>query len=144
MKIVTKYNPIPHRALIEYHKSSIFKLELLKSAQKGEHIYQNQVNLLDNCKYARELNHKFNIKDLFVNYWTKFFDKHKHLLTREAVIENVEAMIHCKDLSKGYLFLNVLIVIIFMFKDYHVTLDFVQVAVKNIEKNELLKFKRNF
>lgn len=45
------------------------------------------------------------LRELFFEYWNMFYDYYNHKgLIRPAVKENAEAMIHCKDFSKGYLF----------------------------------------
>jgi hypothetical protein len=45
------------------------------------------------------------LRELFSEYWNMFYDYYNHKgLIRPAVKENAEAMIHCKDFSKGYLF----------------------------------------
>ena len=73
------------------------------SARNGKHVYENQVNMIKNSKAYRP---KITIRDIFANYWDEFVEwcnsKNKHI--RDSIIESVDKMIHCKDLSKGYLF----------------------------------------
>lgn len=83
---------------------NINKLLFINSARHGQNIYENQVNLIKNLKINRET--KYSIKSIFINYWDEFVSvcKMKNMVIRPAIIDAVEKMIHCRDLSKGYLF----------------------------------------
>ena len=80
-----------------------YKHILMLAARNGKNVYENQVNMIKNAKAHRN---KITIRDIFANYWSEFVNmcnaKGKHI--RPAIIDSVDKMIHCKDLSKGYLF----------------------------------------
>lgn len=75
------------------------------AAMKGSFVYENEFNKLFNLKIFRKENNKPNVSlnDIFRFGWNSFKNKHINLL-RDSIIKNVEAMIDCRDLSKGYLF----------------------------------------
>ena len=83
---------------------NIHKYKLAIAAKNGQHVYQNQINLIKNVKANREV--KFTIKDIFYNYWDDFVAdcKRKNKKIRPAIIDSVKKMLSCKDISKGYLF----------------------------------------
>lgn len=89
---------------VEYAKRDAFKLQLLKAAEAGQKIYENTLNRLNNIPHARTLENKFTIKDIFSRYWEEFCQRNSHKVIRPAITKNVERMIACKDLSKGYIF----------------------------------------
>jgi ribosomal protein S27E len=64
------------------------------------------VNKLNNCKYARELNGKFTIQDIFRDNWYEFLalQKSKGKYIRDSIIKNVDKMIHCRDFDYGFLY----------------------------------------
>lgn len=82
-------------------RNEYFRMELLEAAKHGKEVYENQVNKLNNLPCIRKEN-GYKIKDIFREYWDIFECAYKDEL-RSSVIENVEAMIHCRDFSKGYL-----------------------------------------
>ena len=73
------------------------------AAKNGQRVYENQLNLINNLPIHRN---KYSIKSIFANYWNEFVNmanaKNKHI--RPAIMFAVDKLIHCKDLSKGYLF----------------------------------------
>jgi hypothetical protein len=85
--------------------TSFFRNLLLNAARNGERIYQNAFNRINNLPCVRESKGKITLRELFSEYWNMFYDYYNPKgLIRPAVKENAEAMIHCKDFSKGYLF----------------------------------------
>lgn len=78
-----------------------YNLMLAKSA--GHDVYVNEFKKLSNSYDVREkFDYRFKLKDLFKEYWPSFKELHINNL-RPSVIDNVEKMINCKDLSNGYL-----------------------------------------
>lgn len=76
---------------------------LMIAKSVGHDVYVNEYKKLANSPSVREIfNSKPRLKDLFINYWPSFKERYFNSL-RPAVIDNVEKMISCKDLSKGYL-----------------------------------------
>lgn len=71
------------------------------AALQGKDVYENELNKLLNLKANREP--RLSIQSIFQTYWPifkpLFIDK-----LRPAIITNVERMIDCKNLAKGYLF----------------------------------------
>lgn len=51
---------------IPFAKRDAFSVRLLEAAKAGNHVYENQVNLLNNCEYARKMNNQHSLKDLFI------------------------------------------------------------------------------
>lgn len=88
-----------------YNPSALaYKHSLMISAKHGNRIYENQINYLNNLPANRKK--RFSIKAIFLNYWDEFVQINlaKNKKIRQSIIDSVEKMIHCKDLSKGYLF----------------------------------------
>lgn len=83
-------------------KTEFFRNILLTAARNGEHIYQNELNRINNLPCVRESEGKITLRSVFAEYWD-FFECGNKDKIRPAVKDNVEAMIHCKDFSKGYL-----------------------------------------
>lgn len=75
------------------------------AAMNGKNVYENEITKLSNLKIFRNKNNtqSVTINDIFRLYWEPFKKRFKHLL-RDSIIKNVESMIACRDLSKGYLF----------------------------------------
>ena len=85
-------------------RTEYFRNILLEAARNGERVYQNAFNAINNLPCVRELKGKVTIRELFSEYWDMFYDYYNPLgLIRPAIKDNVDAMIHCKDFSKGYL-----------------------------------------
>lgn len=81
-----------------------YKDLLAAAAMNGKSVYENELIKLSNLKAVRNQSKSHvSIQYLFKTYWDAFFAEFKHKL-RPTIIKNVEAMIACKDLSKGYLF----------------------------------------
>lgn len=83
-------------------KTEYFRHLLLEAARNGEHIYQNMLNKINNLPCVRESEGKVTLRTIFIEYWD-FFAVGNEGKIRPAVKDNVEAMMHCKDFSKGYL-----------------------------------------
>jgi len=85
---------------IKYH----YKDALHVARLAGANVYNNEFTKLVNLKYIRSITSKHvRIQDLFREYWPSFKLKYGDKL-RPSIIKNVEAMINCRDLTKGYLF----------------------------------------
>lgn len=83
---------------------TIYKDLLSIAAMNGQIVYENELAKLSNLKAVRDLSKSHvSIQTIFRTYWPQFLDTY-HDRLRPAIIKNVEAMIACKDLSKGYLF----------------------------------------
>lgn len=80
-----------------------YKHSLMIAAKHGRHIYENQLNSINNAPVFRN---KITIKSIFYNYWAEFVARcnAKGKTIRPAIHEAVDKMLACKDLSKGYLF----------------------------------------
>jgi hypothetical protein len=78
-----------------------FRDLLAFAAMQGKDVYENELNKLSNLKAYREP--KLTIQSIFQTYWPIFRPLFIDRL-RPAIITNVEKMIDCKNLSKGYLF----------------------------------------
>ncbi len=102
---VTNINPYPiARPKIQYHKEPKFKKQITTAFAHSIATCKNEILKLDNSKYARELNGKHSIQKIFSIYWKDFFEANQHRITRESIVKNVEKMISCRDITKGFLF----------------------------------------
>lgn len=81
--------------------SSRYK-NLIIAQFKNKQLQANIINKYNNCKYARKLAGQINIKEIFKKYWESFYIKYKHRITRQSIIDNVEAMIGCGEFENGY------------------------------------------
>ena len=94
------------KRFINYVERGSFFALLTKAKKSGPSVYLNTVNKLNNCKYARELNGKFPIQDIFRDNWSEFLalQKSKGKYIRDTIIKIVDKMIHCKDFDYGFLY----------------------------------------
>ena len=83
-------------------KTKFFRHMLLEAARHGSHVYQNTLNKINNLPCVRESEGQVTIKKIFIEYWDIFYCGNEKDI-RPSVKENVEAMIHCRDFSQGYL-----------------------------------------
>ena len=76
------------------------------AALSGKSLYENELNRLSNLPLVRkQVKNHVTIQEVFKHSWDDF----KRLCNkpiRDAIINNVEAMINCRDLSKGHIFLE--------------------------------------
>ena len=56
----------------EYARNSYFKYLLLRAAKSGDQVYENEVNKINNLKYARTLNEQITIQEIFRDNWEDF------------------------------------------------------------------------
>lgn len=89
-------------------RTDIFNSEHLNNllaiaAISGKSVYENELNKLKNIPLNRH--NKVTTKLIFKLYFEKFKELYDGKI-RQSIIDNVDAMIACKDLSKGYLFLR--------------------------------------
>ena len=105
MSYVTSIKPnIIKPKFIDYaHSHLMYKLK--RARLSGNAVYMNTVNKLNNCEYAKELNGKFTIRNIFRDNWEGFVEKQKQKgkTIRSSILDNVDKMIHCKDFTYGYL-----------------------------------------
>lgn len=105
MSYLTSVKPnITKPQFIDYaHSHLMYKLK--KARLAGKAVYMNTVNKLNNCEYAKELNGKFTIRNIFRDNWEGFVEKQnkKGKTIRQSILDNVDKMIHCKDFTYGYL-----------------------------------------
>ena len=99
-------NSSSSKKFINYAEQASFFALLNKAKKSGPSVYLNTVNKLNNCKYARELNDKFTIQDIFQDNWSEFLalQESKGKYIRDAIIKNVDKMIHCRDFDYGFLY----------------------------------------
>lgn len=93
---------------LDYARSEAFNHVLLEAAQAGQSVLENQINLLNNCMHVRRLKKQFRLQNLFIRYWTPFVKacQHQQITIRPAIMDNVEKMIKCRDLSEGHLYFD--------------------------------------
>lgn len=86
------------------HVKTLYKDLLVLAAKSGQSVYQNELNKLSNLRSIRESNSShISIQQIFRTFWPAFKELYGHKL-RPSIIDNVERMMDCKDLSKGHLF----------------------------------------
>lgn len=78
-----------------------FKEKLTLAAMQGNNVFENEFNKLCNLKVYRL--HKVTVTDIFRNYWLDFLKAYPGEI-RPSIIKTVDALIGCKDFSKGHLF----------------------------------------
>lgn len=106
MSIITNECPIiPHNKQIEYARKLKFTGQLTIAAKAGKNVYENEYIKINNLPYARELNGKITIQEIFRNHLDEFKQicKSNNKPIRESIHKNVEAMIDCKNFKNGYL-----------------------------------------
>ena len=78
MSTITKECPIiPHNKQIEYARKLMFTRQLTIAAKAGKNVYENEYIKINNLPYARELNGKITIQEIFRNHWDEFKQKCK-------------------------------------------------------------------
>lgn len=78
-----------------------FKEKLAFAAMHGKSVFENEFNKLCNLKVYRL--HKVTTTEIFRLYWSDFLKAHPGKI-RSSILKTVDALIGCKDFSKGYLF----------------------------------------
>jgi hypothetical protein len=82
-----------------------YKSHNLSDAKKcGNSVWLNTVRQINNSKTSLLNKGYCFIQDIFRKYWEPFYNEHKDLLKREAIIENVERFIKCGDITEGFLY----------------------------------------
>ena len=108
LSVVSNICPVEefHKPFYVHAKNSFFQYQLLKAAQAGQNVYENEYNKLNNMKYAREVNGNITIQEVFRNHWDEFVSWCESIgkKLRPSIIKNVDAMINCRNFKKGYLF----------------------------------------
>lgn len=103
----TTTNPYPNtKPYIYYHTKPQFQKQIAAAFAHSIATGNNEILKIDNLKEARALNGKHSIQKIFSIYWSDFYDEYKHRIIRPAIKINVEKVIGCKDISKGFLFYN--------------------------------------
>ena len=97
---------LPNNLSISTVKAIAFKHTLLVAAKNGEDILENEVNRINNLSVARKENNTISIKEIFIDNWDdyKIICNHQNIFLRSSITTEVEKMIDCKNLKKGYLF----------------------------------------
>ena len=74
LSLVSSICPVEefHKPFYVHAKNSFFQYQLLKGAQTGQNVYENEYNKLNNIKYARVLNGNITIQEVFRNHWDEF------------------------------------------------------------------------
>jgi hypothetical protein len=86
--------------------NEIYKDMLYCALFNSKSLYENQFNLLSNLPYIRkQRNNHITIQEIFKHSWDDFKAACKSPI-KQSIIDNVESMIDCRDLSKGHLFLE--------------------------------------
>ena len=83
-----------------------FKYQLLTAAKNGNDILENEVNRINNLEFARREANVISIRDIFADNWNDYKNicTSQNRFIRESITTEVEKMIDCKNLKKGYLF----------------------------------------
>ncbi len=81
-----------------------FKDNIIKAYRINELFAVNKITKYNNCKEALKEKGKISIKQILEVYWPSFMEKYKKQLIRNAIIENVEAVISCGKFDYGYLY----------------------------------------
>ena len=106
--IVTDFLPINIKSKPYYvhAKQAYLQERLLCAAKAGQDVYENEYNRLNNLPYALKENNHITIQEIFRDNWDDFkaFCASKNKPIRSSIITNVEKMINCRNLNKGYLF----------------------------------------
>jgi len=88
----------------QHYIKTVYKDLLALAVKAGQSVYQNDFNKLSNLKSVRETkDHHLTIQNIFRTHWKAFKAKYEDKLG-DSIIDNVERMIDCRDLSKGHLF----------------------------------------
>ena len=87
-----------------YYKRAEFESSLEKAKKSGYAVFVNRIRQLNNSPYARKEKGDISIQDIFHEHWNEFLQIHKNKTIRPSIIENVEKMINCHNLSKGFSF----------------------------------------
>lgn len=92
--------------IFEYARKSSLSHRLTTAAKAGSSVFENEWNKLCNVPYARELQGKITIQEIFRDNWNDFLEiqKKKGKPIRDSIIKNVDKMIKCRDFRYGYLY----------------------------------------
>lgn len=83
-----------------------YKDLLTMAMLNGKALYENEFNRLSNLPSVRnKIQTSASIQDIFKHSWDDF-KRLSNKPIRDSITSNVEAMIGCRDLSKGHLFLE--------------------------------------
>ena len=87
-------------------KAIAFKYQLLTAAKNGNDILENEVNRINNLLVNRHEANIISIRDIFADNWNDYKNicTSQNRFIRESISTEVEKMIDCKNLKKGYLF----------------------------------------
>jgi len=88
----------------DYAKKASFAYLLTSAAKAGKDVYENEYNKLNNLPVTRQ--DEITIKKIFQDNWNSFKDimSSKNIPIRESIHTNVDRMINCRNLKKGYIF----------------------------------------
>ena len=87
-------------------KQGYLQHNLLIAAKAGQDVYENTYNKYNNLPYALKENNHISIQEIFRDNWDDFVAhcKATNKPIRNSILTNVENMINCRNLKKGYLF----------------------------------------
>lgn len=107
--LVSTINPYPYpKPKIEYHKKPMFEKQIRAAFAHSQATGRNEILKIENFPEARSLKGKHSIQKIFQIYWDDFYELNKHRITRPAIVSNINKVISCKDISKGFLFYDCL------------------------------------
>ncbi len=106
--IVTDFLPIEIKSKPYYihAKQAYLQHRLLNAARAGQNVYENEYNKLNNSPYALKENNHISIQEIFKDNWEDFkaYCASINKSIRSSILTNVDRMINCRNLNKGYLF----------------------------------------
>lgn len=103
--LVSTINPYPYsKPKIEYHNNPMFEKQIRAAFAHSQATGRNEILKIENSKEARRLKGKHSIQKIFQIYWDDFYQLNKHRITRSGIVSNINKVISCKDISRGFLF----------------------------------------
>ncbi|MBQ7276206.1 MAG: transposase [Bacilli bacterium] len=92
--------------VFEFARKGAASHRLTVAAKAGYDVYENEWNKICNSSYARQLQGKITIQEIFIDNWNDFLNIQaaKNKPIRDSIITNVNKMINCRNFKYGYLF----------------------------------------
>ena len=122
-----------------------FKYQLLTAAKNGNDVLENEITRINNLEFARREANIISIRDIFADNWIAYKNicASQNRFIRESITTEVEKMIDCKNLKKGYLFFECSKCENFHIQGLSCHSRFSLLAERNIEMLVLLKYLKN-
>ena len=97
---------ISNNLTISAIRAIAFKYQLLTAAKKGNDVLENEIIRINNLEFARHEANIISIRDIFADNWNDYKNicYSQNQFIRESISKEVEKMIDCKNLKKGYFF----------------------------------------